>query len=78
MCQATVYLDDKEIMRDVLLVDLLPEGVRLITLFEPVQVIPATIHQIDLLKHKIYLVSLKGEEIHERRPEAEGADSTLG
>jgi predicted RNA-binding protein len=78
MCQATVYLDDKEIMRDVLLVDLLPEGVRLVTLFEPVQVIPATIHQIDLLKHRIFLISQKGVDIHERRPEAEGADSTLG
>jgi predicted RNA-binding protein len=78
MCQATVYLDETEIMQDVMLVEPLPEGIRLIALFEPVQVIPAAIRQIDLLKHKIYLVSLKGEEIHERRPEAEGADSTLG
>jgi len=78
MCQATVYLDDKEIMKDVLLVEPLPEGIRLVALFEPVQVIPATIHQIDLIKHRIFLVSQKGVEIHERRPEAEGADSTLG
>ena len=78
MCQATVYLDDKEVLRDVMLVEPLLEGVRLVTLFEPVQVIPATIHQIDLIKHRIFLISQKGVEIHERRPEAEGADSTLG
>jgi predicted RNA-binding protein len=78
MCQATVYLDDKEIMKDVLLVEPLPEGIRLVALFEPVQVIPAAIRQIDLIKHRIFLVSQKGIEILERTPEAEGADSTLG
>jgi predicted RNA-binding protein len=78
MCQATVYLDDKEIMKDVLLVEPLPEGIRLVALFEPVQVIPAAIRQIDLIKHRIFLVSQKGVEIHERTPEAEGADSALG
>lgn len=61
MCQATVYLDDKEIMKDVMYVEPLPEGIRLVALFEPVQIIPASIQQIDLLKHKIFLVSLKGE-----------------
>jgi predicted RNA-binding protein len=78
MCQATVYLDDKEIMKDVLLVEPLPEGIRLVALFEPVQVIPAAIRQIDLIKHRIFLVSQKGIEIHERTPETEGADSALG
>ena len=77
MCQATVYLDDKEIMRDVMIVEPLPAGVRLIPLFEPVQIIPAAIRQIDLIKHRILLVSLKGVEIHERTPKAEGADSPL-
>jgi predicted RNA-binding protein len=78
MCQATVYLDDKEIMKDVMLVEPSPEGIRLVALFEPVQVIPATIRQIDLLKHQVFLVSLKGDEIHARISETEGADSTLG
>jgi predicted RNA-binding protein len=78
MCQATVYLDEKEIMRDVMFVEPLPEGIRLIALFEPVQIIPAAIRQIDLIKHKIFLVSLKGEENHGRTSKAEGADSTLG
>jgi predicted RNA-binding protein len=30
MCQAAVYLDEKEIMRDVMFVEPLPEGIRLI------------------------------------------------
>lgn len=61
MCQATVFLDDKQIMKDVMYVEPLPEGIRLVALFEPVQVIPAKIRQIDLLKHKIFLVSEEGE-----------------
>ena len=78
MCQATVYLDDKEIMKDVTLVEPIPEGIRLVALFEPVQVIPATIRQIDLLKHRVFLMSLKGDEIHARISKTEGADSALG
>lgn len=77
MCQATVYLDDQEIMSDVMLVEPLPEGIRLIALFEPVQIVPAEIRQIDLIKHRIFLVSLKGDEVHERTTEAEGDDSAL-
>lgn len=61
MCQATVYLDEKEILKDVMLVEPLPEGIRLVALFEPVQIIPAKIQQIDLMKHKIFLVSEQGE-----------------
>jgi predicted RNA-binding protein len=78
MCQAAVYLDKKEIMRDVMLLEPIPEGIRLVALFEPVQVIPATIRQIDLMKHQIFLESLKGDEIHERITTNEGADSALG
>ena len=77
MCQATVYLDDKEIMRDVMLVEPLPDGVRLVALFEPVQIIPATILRIDLIKHRVLLVPMKGIESNERNREAEGADSPL-
>ena len=55
MCQATAYLNGKEIMRDVLRVELLPEGVRLTTFFEPPRLVPATIREIDLLKHRVML-----------------------
>lgn len=78
MCQASVYLDKKEIMRDVMLVEPLTEGIRLVALFEPVQVIQARIRQIDLMKHQIFLESLEGDEIHERISKTEGADSALG
>jgi len=60
MCQASVYLDGKEIMRDVLLVESLSEGVRLTALFEPARVVTATLRQIDLIKHRVILDSLKG------------------
>jgi predicted RNA-binding protein len=62
MCQATIYLDGKVYMQDVLLVEPTPEGIRLVSLFEPVQVVPALIRQIDLLKHRIFLDSLQGGE----------------
>lgn len=77
MCQATVFLDDHEIMKDVLMVEPLPEGIRLVALFEPVRLIPAEIRQIDLMKHRIYLVSVKGSENHGRTTQVKSADSAL-
>lgn len=62
MCQATVYLDGEEIMKDVMLVEPLPEGIRLIALFEPIQVVPAVLRQIDLVKHKVILESYPQSE----------------
>jgi len=67
MCQAVVYLNDREIMRDVVRVEPLPEGVRLTVFFEPPQVVPAVIREIDLLKHRIILEPLAEEE---RSPDA--------
>ncbi len=76
MCQATVYLDGKEIMRDVMLVEPVPEGIRLVALFEPVQVIPAAIRQINLMKHQVILESLQeNEKKRERSGEIEGAEA---
>jgi predicted RNA-binding protein len=63
MCQAVVYLNEKEIMRDVLRVESVPEGVRLTTFFDPPRVVPATIREIDLLKHRVRLEPLP-EMIH--------------
>lgn len=76
MCQATVYLNGEVIMRDVLMVEPVPEGVRLIALFEPVQVVPAAIRQIDLIKHKVILESLQeSEESRERSGKTSGGES---
>jgi predicted RNA-binding protein len=62
MCQAIVYLNDEEIMREVVRVEPLPEGVRLTTFFEPPSVVPAVIREIDLLKHRVVLDPFTGEE----------------
>ena len=68
MCQATVYLDGEEIMKDVLLIEPLPEGgVRLITFFEAQRVVPATIRKIDLMKHKVILESSPEPEVSNER-----------
>lgn len=55
MCQAVVYLNETEIMRDVVRIEPLPEGIRLTAFLEPPRVIPATIREIDLLKHRVML-----------------------
>jgi predicted RNA-binding protein len=62
MCQATVILDDVVVMQDVMIVEPVPEGIRLIALFEPVRILPAVIRQIDLMKHRIVLESLPQKE----------------
>lgn len=67
MCQVAVYLDDEKIMDAVRLVEPLPEGVRLIKMFEEPRVILAAIRQIDLVKNKIFLETIElDEEKHER------------
>ena len=67
MCQVAVYLDDEKIMDAVRLVEPLPDGVRLIKMFEEPLVIPASIRQIDLMKNKVFLETIElNEEKHER------------
>lgn len=63
MCQAAVYLDGKKIMEDVLIVEAVAEGVRLVKLFEPMQVVPAMIQKIDLMKHQVILKSTAESEV---------------
>ena len=63
MCQVSVYLDDKKIMDDVMLVEPIPEGIRLVKLFEPVRVIPAVIRQVDLMKNRVFLETVKQGEV---------------
>ena len=66
MCQVAVYLDDEKIMDNVMLVEPLPEGIRLVKMFEPPRVVPAVIRQIDLMKNKLILETVeKDEENHE-------------
>ncbi len=78
MCQARVYLDGEEIMKDVLLVEPVPEGVLLATFFEQPRIVPAVIRKIDLMKHRVILESIKEvDEEHERSRETAGADTPL-
>jgi predicted RNA-binding protein len=63
MCQATVYLDGEKIMEDVMVVEPVAGGVRLVKLFEPVHLVEAAIRRIDLMKHKIILETSPESEI---------------
>lgn len=59
MCQATVYLKDQEITRDVIWLEPAENGVRLATFFEEPQLVRARICHIDFLKHRVLLESLE-------------------
>jgi predicted RNA-binding protein len=63
MCQAAVYLDGEKIMEDVLLVEPVSDGVRLVKLFEPVQFVPGILRKIDLMKHQIILETPQDAEV---------------
>jgi predicted RNA-binding protein len=64
MCQATVYLvrddEEKEIMRDVILLEPMEKGVRLQAFFEEPVILQAEIGRIDFLKHTVTLVPAVG------------------
>ncbi len=59
MCQSSVFIiengKEKEIKRDVILVEPVDEGVKIQGFFEAPKVVPARIKTIDLLKHRIIL-----------------------
>jgi predicted RNA-binding protein len=62
MCQAVVYLaqdgQDTEIMRDVILLEPVQEGVRLQAFFEEPVTVQARVGRIDFLKHTVTLIPL--------------------
>jgi predicted RNA-binding protein len=64
MCQATVYLSqdgqEKEIMRDVILLEPVEDGLRLQAFFEEPVTVKAKVSRIDFLKHSVTLVSTEG------------------
>jgi predicted RNA-binding protein len=63
MCQATVYLvsdgKETEVMRDVVLLEPVDEGLRLQAFFEEPVVIQARVDRIDFLKHTVKLTPLE-------------------
>jgi predicted RNA-binding protein len=60
MCQAVVYLaqndQEQEIMRDVILLEPIEDGVRLQAFFEEPVTVQARVGRIDFLKHTVTLV----------------------
>ena len=65
MCQATVYLaedgQDKELMRDVVLLEPVQDGLRLQAFFEEPVMVQARVERIDFLKHTVTLVPMMEE-----------------
>lgn len=62
MCQATVFLDEKEVAQDVIWLEQTEKGVRLATLFEEPQFIPGRVRHIDFMKHRVILEPLEEEK----------------
>ena len=65
MCQATVYLNDEKLMEDVTRIQLTPKGIRLSTLFESPKTVRATLREVDLLKHRVWLETLRDSDAEE-------------
>jgi predicted RNA-binding protein len=65
MCQATVYLaqdgQKKELMRDVVLLEPVQDGLLLQAFFEEPVTVQARVGRIDFLKHTVTLVPLPEE-----------------
>jgi len=62
MCQATVYLGEEEVAREVTGLEVSDEGVRLTSFFEEPQVVPGRVRHIDFLKHRVHLEPLEEEK----------------
>jgi len=62
MCQATVYLGEDEVARDVTGLEVRDDGVRLTSFFEEPQMVPGRVQHIDFLKHRVQLEPLEEEQ----------------
>lgn len=75
MCQAKVYLGDREVAREVIWLEPVANGVRFATFFGGLQLERGRVQRIDFLTHRVVLEPL--EEEHGRDQEAEGAAAAL-
>ena len=55
MCQATVYLGEELVAREVTGLEPVKGGVRLMALFEAPVLVPGRIRHIDFLRHRVLL-----------------------
>jgi predicted RNA-binding protein len=62
MCQATVFLKDQEVARDVIWLERVENGVRMATLFEEPQLVSGRVDHIDFLKHRVWLEPLEEKD----------------
>lgn len=60
MCQATVYLGDQKVAEEVIGLEPLEDGVRLMAFFEEPTVVRGRIRHIDFLRHRVLLEPLEG------------------
>jgi predicted RNA-binding protein len=65
MCQATAYLtqdgQEKELMRDVVLLEPVQDGLRLQAFFKEPVTVQARVERIDFLRHTVTLVPVSKE-----------------
>jgi len=59
MCQAAIYLNDKKIMEDVIWLEPAEEGILARAFFDEPRLIKGFITGIDLLKHRVLMVSVE-------------------
>lgn len=57
MCQATVYLDDEQVMQDVIWLEPTEDGFSMRSFFGEPMKVKAKLKGIDLLKHRVLLTS---------------------
>ena len=57
MCQAAVYLDDERVMQDVIWLEPTEDGFTMRTFFGEPMTIKGKLKGIELLKHRVLLVS---------------------
>jgi len=62
MCQATVYLGDQEIAREVIALEQDEATVQIATFFEEPRIVAGRIRRIDLLKNQVFIEPLEGQE----------------
>jgi len=62
MCQATVYLGEEEVAREVTGMTPVEQGVRLTSFFQEAQIVPGRVLHVDFLKHRVQLEPLEDEE----------------
>ena len=66
MCQARVFLvegdREEEIMRDVVGIEIRPEGVLLKSFFDEPKTVAGEIYEIDFLKHRVLIRPKRGKD----------------